>query len=221
MFSDWGGALAAGALAGVLLRPDARPARGRAGWLAGAALVTLLGAALAVAALTPQRLRDGLANRAAPVAAIGAPEYLPPALFAPALARMTAAGRPIWDMPWAVRDIARAATAPGSGVLRPTATAPRRWEVAAPDAPDAPGPWRIALPYWRHLRAETGDATAVALRADPASGLAEASPPAGTATLRIALPRHWSETAGAALSALGLAATLACGLGRRRRRQKD
>ncbi|MFV0244801.1 MAG: hypothetical protein ACK5IB_07270 [Qingshengfaniella sp.] len=208
VFSDWAAALAAGVLIATLLARTPPAVRTRRLALAGLAALAFSG--LIVAAQLPGRVIKGIQAKGDPVAMIGAPEYLPPAVFGPLRARLTAGNKPIWEMPRLVRQLA--AAAPEAGFLQPAQTAPRAWHTPPSDHG---GPLRIALPYWPHLTAETESGHPVSLTADPDTGLSviALSPDASSpGPVLIRLPWHWSEWLGALLSGLGMLGMLASGL---------
>jgi len=69
---------------------------------------------------------------------------------------------------------------------------------------------RVALMYWPHMQATTVKEEPVPLSHDAESGFLTFDPVASD--VRIRLPWHWSEKAGAALSGIGVLISLVFGL---------
>ncbi|WP_420587365.1 hypothetical protein [Ruegeria sp.] len=208
VMSDLALALSAGAISSALM--SGQCARR---WAIFAAVCLLIPWA-AVASLVPDRIARGIAARGQPVAMIGAPEYLPPAVFDPLAEQTRTAGDPIWAVPQHFLNVVDKIQTPALGFAKPIPEGPRQWLLPA-SASAQDQPQRVALMYWTHMRAETAEGLPVTLSPDPQTGLLRVDP---TATdVKILLPLHWSEKAGAVLTVIGLFVALIYGFRARRR----
>ncbi|WP_170553987.1 hypothetical protein [Ruegeria atlantica] len=159
---------------------------------------------LAVGVLVPDRIAKGIAARGQPVAMIGAPEYLPPAVFDPLAEDVRTAGQPIWRLPRHMLELAAEIEAAGSGVIQPVQEAPRQWIVRAAELGQSETPMPVALMYWSHMEAATTDGTPLTLSWNPENGFVTLD--STEADVRIFIPWHWSEWVGVFLTGLGLIA---------------
>ncbi|WP_171230492.1 hypothetical protein [Ruegeria sp. HKCCA4008] len=160
----------------------------------------------AVGMLVPDRVAKGIAARRQPVAMIGAPEYLPPAVFDPLAEEVKAESQPIWRLTQHMLELTAEIEAAGSGFSLPVQEAPRQWIVRVEASGQPEKPLRVALMYWSHMKAETTDGTPLALSWDPETGFVTFA--RVEADVRIILPRHWSEWIGVLLTGFGLIAAV-------------
>ena len=198
VFTDLAAALAVG----VLL---ARASEGRgAARITGFAGVAIAG--LLILVQLPQlanRLPSALETKGRPVRMVSAPEYFPAPFGHKLQAEAEARGLDVWRYHLVVEDWA-AQFAADPAILAPEAIAPGQWRVTT-----APGPVRLALPWWQLMTATDATGAAVTLSPDPEFGLVSFTAPDGAGPVSIRIVRHTSETLGYVLSGLGLLGTLA------------
>ena len=218
LFVDVAAALGAAVLLDGLMRAqgDVRARLLPLSGLAACAVAFAITGYIALRALPEARDRIG-----APVAASSVPEYYPPAFYAAVTAEAATRSDNIWLSyevveDWATTWRAQDADMADAAILWPEAT-PRHWRITALPA----GPSRLAVPYWRHLKAETEDGAPVALSPDPEFGLVRIDLAAPAEVVDLRLPWHWSETAGLGLSAVGLLGLGAIAATRRRPRVQN
>ena len=157
---------------------------------------------LAVGALVPDRVAKGIAARGAPIEMIGAPEYLPPAVFDPLADEVRAEAQPIWRVSQHMLNLTAKIKSPESGFTQPVQEAPRQWIIRVEEPAQSEKSLRVALMYWPHMKAETTDGTPLTLSWDAENGFVTFV--ATEADVRISIPRHWSEWVGALLTGIGL-----------------
>ena len=196
LLTDLAGALAAGMLATQVLSTAPR-------WHRGLALVGIAALFVGLAASGPRlmtTLTRGLAAQDAPVEMLGAPEYLPPAIFAQVAADLGARDLAIWQAPIVIEEIARAAVPLGIDAVT---AMPRGHAITL----DGGAEVILPIPYWHRFRAEDASGTQLQLSAaEPYGMTAIAVPdPAPGQTITLTLPRLAAEWVGLALGLAGLA----------------
>ena len=175
-------------------------------WLAPVAALLLIG--LTVVIQTPFLNYSILKARQAinqPIDMQGALEYMPPQFYRAASAIVEERGWVYWRTREVVKEWVDDIQTGVLPAVSATSTAHRRRTF---DIPSEGGTILLAMPYWRHLIAETPDGTKVPLRVEMQHGLTLAEVPQDAGRVIVVLPRHWSEILG---SVLAFAALLTAG----------